>query len=105
MGFLNSSMLIADVSTKFANISMSWIDWLIVIIPVAFVYYMGLRSRRYIRSVADFLSAGRLCGRYVINVGDIANALSIIGIVSTLEITLASVILQMNIPCVPRSTY
>ncbi|MBR2344623.1 MAG: sodium:panthothenate symporter [Lentisphaeria bacterium] len=90
MGFLNSSMLIADASTKFANVSMSWIDWLIVIIPVAFVYYMGLRSRRYIRSVADFLSAGRLCGRYVINVGDIANALSIIGIVSTLEINYKS---------------
>ncbi|MBE6365915.1 MAG: sodium:panthothenate symporter [Lentisphaerae bacterium] len=70
---------------RFENVSMSWIDWLIVIIPVAFVYYMGIRSRRYVRSVADFLSAGRVCGRYVINVGDIANALSIIGIVTMLE--------------------
>lgn len=65
---------------------MSWIDWLIVIIPVTFVYCMGLYSRKYVRSVADFLSAGRVCGRYVINVGDIANALSILGIVSMLEV-------------------
>ena len=36
-------------------------DWLIVIIPVTFVYCMGLWSRRYVRSVADFLSAGRCC--------------------------------------------
>ena len=60
-------------------------DWLIVIIPVTFVYCVGLWSRRYVRSVADFLSAGRCCGRYVINVGDIANALSIIGIAAAIE--------------------
>ena len=60
-------------------------DWLIVIIPVTFVYCAGLWSRRYVRSVADFLSAGRCCGRYVINVGDIANALSIIGIAAAIE--------------------
>ncbi|MBE6356189.1 MAG: sodium:panthothenate symporter [Lentisphaerae bacterium] len=65
---------------------MSWIDWMIVIIPVAFVYGMGLFSRRYVRSVADYLSAGRVCGRYIINVGGIATALSIIGIVSTMEV-------------------
>ena len=64
---------------------MSLIDWLIVLIPVTLVYAVGLYSRRYVRSVADFLSAGRVCGRYVINVGDVANALSIIGIVATLE--------------------
>ena len=65
---------------------MGWIDWMIVLIPVALVYGMGLFSRRYVRSVADFLSAGRVCGRYIINVGGIATALSIIGIVSTLEV-------------------
>lgn len=65
---------------------MSWIDWLIVLVPVTIVYCMGLYSRKYVRSVADFLSAGRVCGRYVINVGDIANALSILGIVSMLEV-------------------
>jgi len=87
---MNSAMLLADTATRFTNVSMSWIDWLIVLIPVSFVYYMGIRSRRYVRSVADFLSAGRVCGRYVINVGDIANALSIIGLVSMLEVNYKS---------------
>ena len=64
---------------------MIWYDWLILILPVCFVMYMGFRSRRYIRGVSDFLSAGRLCGRYVICVGDVANALSIIGLVSYIE--------------------
>ena len=62
-------------------------DWLIIILPVCFVLYMGYYSRRYIRGVADFLSAGRLCGRYVINVADMANALSIIGLIGYVETT------------------
>ena len=65
---------------------MGWIDWLIVIIPTVFVMYMGLKSRQYICQVSDFLSAGRLCGRYVLSVGDIANALSIIGLVAYVEV-------------------
>ena len=65
---------------------MIWYDWLILILPVCFVMWMGLRSRRYVRGVSDFLSAGRLCGRYVITMGDVANSLSIIGLVTFIEI-------------------
>jgi len=65
---------------------MGLIDWLIVIIPVTFIIGMGLYSRKYIRGVADFLAAGRVCGRYVICVGDIAGALSIIGLVAYVEV-------------------
>ena len=65
---------------------MGLIDWLIVVIPVVFVVGIGLYSRKYIRGVADFLAAGRVCGRYVISVGDIANALSIIGLVAYVEV-------------------
>ena len=65
---------------------MGWIDWLVVVIPVSFVLGMAFYSRKYIRGVADFLSAGRLCGRYVISVGDIANALSIIALVAYVEV-------------------
>ncbi|MDD5727799.1 MAG: hypothetical protein PHV59_04460, partial [Victivallales bacterium] len=60
-------------------------DWLIIIIPVTFIIGIGLYSRRYIRGVADFLAAGRVCGRYVISVGDMANMLSIIGLVAYVE--------------------
>ena len=66
---------------------MKWFDWLILLLPVCFVLYMGFYSRRYIRGVADFLSAGRLCGRYVICVADMANALSIIGLIAFVEIS------------------
>ena len=65
---------------------MTWIDWLIMLIPVAFILYMGYYSRRYVRSVADFLSAGRLCGRYLICVADMTNALSIMGLVAYVEV-------------------
>ncbi len=64
---------------------MSFWDWMIVLIPMAFVMYMGYYSRRYIKGVADFLSAGRICGRYVISVGDVANGLAVIGLVAFIE--------------------
>ena len=52
---------------------MSLIDWLILIIPTAFVMYMGVYSRKYIRDVSDYLAAGRVAGRYVLSLGDEAN--------------------------------
>ena len=61
---------------------MGLIDWLIVIIPTTLIIGVGIYSRRYIKGVADFLSAGRVAGRYVISIGDVANALSIIGLVA-----------------------
>ena len=64
---------------------MGLLNWLVVLLPVSFIMYMGLYSRRYVRQVSDFLSAGRLCGRYVISVGDIANALAIITLVAYVE--------------------
>jgi Na+/proline symporter len=65
---------------------MSWIDWLIVVVPLFFVFYMGYRSQFYVRDVTDFLSAGRVCGRYVICVADVANGLSIISLVAFVEV-------------------
>jgi len=67
-------------------VGMQWFDWLIVIIPVAFVMYMGFYTKRFARGVADFLSAGRVARRYVICVADVANALSIIGLVAYVEV-------------------
>ena len=64
---------------------MSWIDWTIVIIPLCFVIGMAVYSRKYARSVADFLAAGRVAGRYVLSVGDLAAALSVITLVAGAE--------------------
>ena len=65
---------------------MQWYDWVIVAVPVVFVYFMGMYSRRYLRDVSTFLSAGRVCGRYVICVGDVAAGLSVTGLMSYVEI-------------------
>ena len=65
---------------------MLWYDWLIIIIPLAFVYFMGVYSKKYIKDVTTYLSAGRVCGRYVISVGEISAALSIIGLLAYVEV-------------------
>ncbi len=65
---------------------MSWIDWTILFVPLAFVMYTAVWSKRYVKGVADFLSAGRVCGRYVISVADVANALAVITLVAFVEV-------------------
>ncbi len=65
---------------------MSLIDWLIVLIPVAGMVGVGFYSRKYVRSVADFLSAGRVAGRYVMSMGEVANALSIMALAAYVEV-------------------
>ena len=62
------------------------LDWLIIILPTAFVLYMGWYAKRYAVQVSDFLSAGRLCGRYVISMASVANGLAILTLVSYVEI-------------------
>lgn len=64
---------------------MSYLDWAIVIFPLAFVLWMGFRSRQYIHGVADFLAAGRVCGRYVISVADLTGALAVVTLVAQVE--------------------
>lgn len=64
---------------------MHWIDWFIVLAPVAFVLGMAVYSRKYVRGVADFLAAGRVAGRYVISVGDMSSALSVVLLVGICE--------------------
>jgi SSS family solute:Na+ symporter len=47
---------------------MHWIDWSIVGILVALLIGMTAATRKYSRSVADFLSANRMAGRYLLTV-------------------------------------
>ena len=64
---------------------MGWIDWIITIVPVAFVLGMAVYARKYVRGVADFLAAGRVAGRYVISVGDLQAGLAVITLVAICE--------------------
>lgn len=66
---------------------MSLIDWLIVLVPVAGVMFLGWYVRRYIVGVSDFLAAGRLCHRYVISTATLANALGLVTLVAYVEVS------------------
>ena len=48
------------------------IDWIIMLVPFAAVLGLAIYARKYARDVVDFLAAGRVAGRYVISVGDVA---------------------------------
>ena len=65
---------------------MNWIDWLTVIIPTSAVMSLGLYLRKYVRSVADFLSAGRCAGRDMLSMGGIASTLAVTGQIAYVEI-------------------
>ncbi|MBN8710772.1 MAG: sodium:proline symporter [Verrucomicrobia bacterium] len=47
---------------------MTPLDWFILVAPLTLVFAMAIYSRRYLRSVADFMSAGRVAGPYLLAV-------------------------------------
>ena len=47
---------------------MHLLDWIILFVPLAIVLSAGLYTQRYMKSVADFMSGGRLAGRYLLAV-------------------------------------
>jgi len=61
------------------------LDWVIVIVSMIFLVGVVSISRRYMRSVADFLSAGRTAGRYMICMSQGMSALGSITIVGMWE--------------------
>ena len=64
---------------------MSWIDWIIVIVPLVGILGLAWYAKRYARGVVDYLAAGRVAGRYVICVGDMVAGLSVITLVAGVE--------------------
>ncbi|MFA5866327.1 MAG: sodium:panthothenate symporter, partial [Phycisphaerae bacterium] len=64
---------------------MHWIDWLIVTIPLFIVVYIGLRTQRYVKGVSDFLTAGRVAGRYVLCVSGGEAGMGLISLVAMYE--------------------
>ena len=64
---------------------MSWIDWCIVIVPIILLIWMAVFSRKYARGVVDYLAAGRIAGRYVLSIGNLATGLSVITLIAGCE--------------------
>src|SRR5436305_4162424 len=58
------------------------IDWLLVALPLGAILALAIYTRRYVKSVADFLAGGRCAGRYLIanafgeSASGVANTLS-----------------------------
>jgi SSS family solute:Na+ symporter len=65
--------------------NMSWIDWLILAAVYLAVMITVGASRKYMRSVADFLAAGRTSGRYLLSVSQGIAAIGAITIVANFE--------------------
>jgi len=61
------------------------LDWLMMIVPLAGVIAIGLYARRYMRSVADFMTGGRVAGRYLVAVSDGMAAMGLITVVGQFE--------------------
>jgi Na+/proline symporter len=64
---------------------MHWIDWLIVFVPLLVVGYIALKANKYVKGVADFLTAGRVAGRYVVAVANGEAAMGLISLVAMFE--------------------
>ena len=65
---------------------MHWIDWSIVAVGLLVVMVTGIRTQRYVRGVADFLTAGRVAGRYVLCVAGAEAAMGLISLVAMYEV-------------------
>ena len=59
------------------------LDWIIVLTVMVLIILLAIWSKKYTRSVADFLAANRCVGRYLMTV---ANGMSTLAVVSTVAL-------------------
>ncbi|MDD2706879.1 MAG: sodium:panthothenate symporter [Verrucomicrobiae bacterium] len=64
---------------------MHWIDWAIVVAGLVALFYGFIKSQRYVKGVADFLTGGRVAGRYVLCVSSGEAAMGLISLVAVYE--------------------
>lgn len=64
---------------------MTWIDWLMVVIPLIAVIFVGGLAQKYVQNVSDFLAAGRVAGRYLLSVADGTAGMGLISVVALFE--------------------
>lgn len=67
------------------SLNLTWLDWGIVAFVLTFLISFVIISKKYMQSVADFLSAGRSAGRYLVSVGQYMAGLGSITIVANFE--------------------
>lgn len=52
------------------GLTLTWVDWAIMGSTIAFITAVAISTKKYTRSVADFLAANRLGGRYLLTVSN-----------------------------------
>lgn len=65
---------------------MTWIDWTIVAVAMVIVLSMAMATKKYMRSVADFLAAGRCGGRYLLTISEDMAAFAAIAVIALFEL-------------------
>tara|TARA_B100001250_G_C19806362_1_gene793491 strand:+ start:450 stop:2534 length:2085 start_codon:yes stop_codon:yes gene_type:complete len=66
---------------------LTWIDWTILALLIGFITAVALSTKQYMLSVADFLSANRCAGKYLLGVADGMSGLGAISIIAIFEMT------------------
>lgn len=62
------------------------VDWLILIIPMAVVLWIGFRTKKYIKGVSDFMAAGRAAGRYLVSTSEMMAGMGLISVVAMFQL-------------------
>src|SRR3954452_17440627 len=69
---------------------MSRLDWILIVLPLALILAIALYTRRFMKSVADFLAGGRCAGRYLIANAFGESAAGVANTMSKFEIIMVS---------------
>jgi SSS family solute:Na+ symporter len=65
--------------------NLQFIDWLVVAVPLVTVMVVAWYTQRHVQCVSDFLSGGRIAGRYLVAVSDGVAAMGLITVVGFFE--------------------
>ena len=72
------------------NSNLSWIDWTIIIVAVVALRLVSLSTRTLMKSVADFLSANRMAGRYLLTIASQMGGVGVVTFVAWFEATFSA---------------
>ena len=65
--------------------NLTWIDWTLMVVAVIGLRAVSLNARKYMQGVADFLSANRLAGRYLLTISSQMGGIGVISFVAVFE--------------------
>jgi len=68
-------------------VNLSWYDWAIMAAAVVLLRFVSLSTRQYVKGVADFLSANRSAGRYLLTISSQMGNWGVISYVALFEMT------------------